>query len=118
MKIIRTKIFHNFPLEAFIWPIGIAFLALINLENESSHISICPFAFLGIEFCPGCGLGRSINYLFNLNFSASFSAHPLGLPALLVLLFRSIYLIKSSIKISTYLGEISNGKSFTFNAQS
>jgi|SRR5690554_651590 len=91
----------NFPLEGYIWISALLLAAIINIE--SSHFTICPFYNLGIDYCPGCGLGRSVHYLLNFNFDKSFNAHPLGSAALLILLSRVILLAKNSfqkIKIS------------------
>jgi hypothetical protein len=80
-----------FPFEALVWLLGITYL--IFFVHADSHFTICPFNNLGISFCPGCGLGRSITLLFQLRFWDSFNTHPLGLMALIILLYRSITLL-------------------------
>ncbi len=82
------------PFEAYIWLVALAVLAVIDPSHE--HISICPLDALGFSFCPGCGLGRSISYLFAGDISASFESHPLGIFALVILLFRILQLIKNN----------------------
>ncbi len=67
-------------------------LALSNPAGD--HFSLCIFKFLGMDFCPGCGIGHSIAWLFRLNIERSISCHPLGIPALILLLFRIFQLIK------------------------
>lgn len=62
--------------------------------GTSSHYSFCLFKFIGIQYCPGCGLGHSISYLFHGNFKESFNAHPLGLFAVVIILAR-IYKLSS-----------------------
>jgi hypothetical protein len=62
-------------------------LALMN-PGTDIHYSFCFFKFIGIKFCPGCGLGHSISFLFHGNLAASFSAHPLGIFAVIIILFR------------------------------
>jgi len=52
------------------------------------HYSFCFFKFLGIKFCPGCGLGHSISFLFHGDLQRSFSAHPLGIFAVAIILHR------------------------------
>lgn len=74
--------------EAFVWILAIVILAL--QEPGAHHYSICPLDRLGFDFCPGCGLGRSVTYLFHLDIEASFSTHPLGIPAVILLLTRSV----------------------------
>lgn len=92
------------PLEGYIWIAAILLLALINVD--ATHLTICPFHNLGIEFCPGCGLGRSIHYFINFKFANSFYAHPLGGAALFILLFRIFTLTREGIhsaKTNTFL---------------
>ncbi len=81
--------------EALIWISGILVLALIDV-NGSSHFSVCPFKNIGIDFCPGCGLGKSIHYLLSLEIEKSLNTHPLGLFAFTVLVRRIYVLTKSS----------------------
>ena len=90
----KLKIFlKTFPLEGYIWIAALLILAITNME--SSHFTLCPFNNLGIDFCPGCGLGRSIHHLIRFDFTRSFNAHPLGGVALLVLLYRIFLLAKN-----------------------
>ncbi|RPI69032.1 MAG: DUF2752 domain-containing protein [Ignavibacteriales bacterium] len=94
--------FKNFSLEGYIWAAALIVLALINIESR--HFSVCPFHNLGIDFCPGCGLGRSIHHLIYLDFAKSFNAHPLGGVAFLIILNRIAFLVKNSLqKLKTKL---------------
>jgi hypothetical protein len=79
------------PLEAVIWAAGLIALAFYHPETYA-HVSLCPIANLGFDFCPGCGLGRSISYLFHGQFLSSFQAHPLGIFALIILVYRIVKL--------------------------
>ena len=90
------KLIKNYPLEGYIWISALIILAIVN--TEASHFTICPFNNLGIHFCPGCGLGRSIHYLFIFNFAESFNAHPLGGTALIIILYRIFILAKNNIQ--------------------
>ena len=74
--------------EALIWMGALFILAVSNPAEH--HYSLCPLDNLGFSYCPGCGLGRSIGYLFRLDFESSFYSHPLGIPATLMLIYRSI----------------------------
>lgn len=87
--------------EAFIWLAALAWLAIDN--PAAHHYSLCPFHNLGISFCPGCGLGRSIGFLFRLDISASFQAHPLGIPAVTLLIARivKVLFMRTNIYLST-----------------
>ncbi len=82
-------------LEAWLWMLGLFYLMIINPET-STHFTICPLKNLGSNFCPGCGLGVSISKIFHFNLYDSFYAHPLGLPALLIILHRVFILLKLS----------------------
>lgn len=99
-------------LEAVIWIIGVVFLAFNGPVNH--HFSICPIKNLGFTFCPGCGLGESISHLFRLQIIESFSSHPLGLFAFIILSYRIVFLLKKSYRnylnnLSQQLGVIKNG---------
>lgn len=83
-------------IEMLIWPLGIIFLFMIDPHAE--HLSLCPLENMGFEYCPGCGLGRSISFLFLGDFASSFKTHPLGIFAIVVLVYRTYYLINLSIK--------------------
>lgn len=77
--------------EAIIWIVALAYLITID-PYESDHLSFCLFHNLGINFCPGCGIGRSISMIFHGDFTGSFNMHPLGFFALIILLYRIITL--------------------------
>jgi len=79
--------------EAAIWIGALLYLAFIN-NPAITHFSICPFHILGFGFCPGCGLGNSVSYILHGEILESFSVHPLGLFALIVLIARIIHLSK------------------------
>jgi len=81
--------------EAIIWTAGLLYLIFLHTPGEK-EFTICPFYNLGIDFCPGCGLGDSISYLINGEFISSFQTHPLGIFALLIITFRVITIIKNN----------------------
>lgn len=79
--------------EVGMWLFGVTALALMDPEGE--HLfSFCPFSWMWEHGCPGCGLGHGIAYLFRGEWQASWNAHPLALPALILLLWRSIKLFR------------------------
>lgn len=90
MKIIIRLSKINY--EAYTWLIALILLALMDPNVE--HLSLCPIKNMGFTFCPGCGLGHSISFLFRGELINSWSAHPLGFPALVILAYRIIYLMK------------------------
>lgn len=79
--------------ELAAWVLGLMAMALMD-PSTNVHYSFCFFKFIGINYCPGCGLGHSISYLFHGNFKESFNAHPLGLFAVWVI-FARIYKLSS-----------------------
>ena len=88
--------------EALIWIAALIFLAFSNPAVH--HYTLCPLDNIGISYCPGCGLGRSIGYFFRLKMESSFIAHPLGIPAVFLLVYRSVKIMTkpSALKLSTF----------------
>lgn len=82
------------PLEAFMWAAALVYLFFID-PYKTQHYSLCLFNNLGIDFCPGCGMGRSIAMLYHGDFIHSFQMHPLGLFALVIILARIYKLFKN-----------------------
>ncbi|HOX78538.1 MAG TPA: DUF2752 domain-containing protein [Bacteroidales bacterium] len=87
--------------EALIWIAALAFLALS--DPFTHHYSLCPLSNMGISWCPGCGLGHSVSLLFRFDFYGSFMAHPLGIPAIGLIVYRIIKVFRNQnhFKIST-----------------
>jgi len=84
------KLFKYFELTVWIT----ALLLLAVMKPGTEHFSLCIFKFLGITFCPGCGLGHSISYLFHSDIAASLNSHPLGIFAVIIIIFRILKLFK------------------------
>lgn len=86
----RSAGFHlrRVPVEAIVWLAGLAAMATLD-PSATATPSGCLFEQAGLSFCPGCGLGHSIAHLARGHLAASFAAHPLGLPAVAMLLVRS-----------------------------
>jgi hypothetical protein len=86
--------------EAFLWIVGLVCVAVADPASESL-VGICLFDrvgdWIGLAFCPGCGLGHSVGWLARGEFTASFAAHPLGVPAIIILLGHSLQLIRRSM---------------------
>ena len=76
------------PLEAYIWTVGLGALACTDPTAESV-IEGCLSRLLFDMPCPGCGLGHAVSYLFRGEVVSSLQAHPLGLPAVLILVGRT-----------------------------
>jgi len=74
------------PLELLAWLTALLWLALFSRAEH--HFTLCPFANIGIEWCPGCGFGRSLRHLLHGDLAASIQSHWFGVPGFLILLYR------------------------------
>jgi Protein of unknown function (DUF2752) len=83
------------PLELLLWISALVYLALIDPSLQ--HMSLCVFRFLGLTWCPGCGIGHAISYALHGDFAASVNAHFFGIPAVIILLHRIFVLAKNLI---------------------
>jgi len=92
VKNLRISI-RRFNPEVLVWISGLLYLAIITPTSDS-HFSFCLFKIIGLEHCPGCGLGQAISYLFHGDFLASFQAHPLGILAVIILSIRIFSLLR------------------------
>lgn len=82
-----------FMVEASIWFLG---LLLLYFYPFKSTTSLCFYQFLGFDSCPGCGLGRALHYALHGDMRTSLQFHILGIPTLIILIFRIIHLIVQS----------------------
>ncbi|MFN0158148.1 MAG: DUF2752 domain-containing protein [Bacteroidota bacterium] len=80
------KLYHTIGPEPIIWLLAFLYLAII--DPATSTFSLCPLHTLGFQYCPGCGLGRSISFLLHGNIIASIDAHIVGIPATVILILR------------------------------
>jgi len=102
MQILRgIYIFVRRHLEAFIWIAALIVLAVSSPVD--THYSLCPLHNLGFDWCPGCGLGHSISWLFRGDIEQSFHAHPLGIPALIIILLRIISIFRKNKRYKSLL---------------
>jgi hypothetical protein len=65
-----------------------ALILLYFMDIHKPHVSLCPFAYFGFKFCPGCGLGHSLYYLMHFQIQNSWKAHPIGIFAFVVIIYR------------------------------
>jgi len=86
--------FHKSHLEAYFWLTSLIYMALSN-PYSNNHFSLCLFKNSGIEDCSGCGIGHSISLLFKADITGSFEQHPLGIFAVIILIFRIYKIFKS-----------------------
>lgn len=71
------------------------------LDPLSQAPSFCLIDRLGFDFCPGCGLGKSVAFAARGNLTASVQSHPLGIISILVIIARigSIFRRNNNLKI-------------------
>lgn len=73
----------------FEWIALLSGLILVAILDPFSQVaSICPIDRMGFDFCPGCGLGRSVAFAARGELAASLQSHPLGLFAIVVIIAR------------------------------
>lgn len=90
------------PLEAVLWGVGL--VAMATMDPRAEHlISLCPLDALGLSFCPGCGLGHAIAYLARGAIVESVQAHPLGIPAVLVLVGHISRLVRDAWHVHAHV---------------
>lgn len=86
------------PWEALVWIGGVT--AMATMDPAGAHLfRLCPLDALGFTFCPGCGLGHSVAYLARGAVMKSVHAHPLGGPAVLILIGHSGRLIRQTYQV-------------------
>ncbi len=85
-------------LEAWFWITAIIILAFSD-PVANGHSSLCLIKQLNLGFCPGCGLGHSIAWIFRGEIIKSFQSHPFGIPAIIILMTRSFSLLKDGFSI-------------------
>ncbi|MFY0651583.1 MAG: DUF2752 domain-containing protein [Cyclobacteriaceae bacterium] len=90
-------ILNKLDVEVYVWTIGLLLLVFSNPDHH--HFTVCPIANVGFDWCPGCGLGRSVALIFRGRFLDSFEMHPLGFLALAVLSHRVVSLFNQSLKL-------------------
>ena len=88
--------FSSRHIEGFIWIIALAIPAFIEPDG-GTHFSWCLFSNAGIEWCPGCGLGESIAWLYRGEIIASLRAHPLGFVTVIILSWRAISIFRNKL---------------------
>ena len=88
---IKQFITKNF--ELLFWIAALIALAITDPASPS-HYTLCPLKLMGITWCPGCGLGHSIAWLLHGDIKNSFHAHWIGIPALVIILYRIVVLAR------------------------
>lgn len=104
MKVIKPHI------EWIAFLSGLTLMGIMDPTIQST--SFCFFEFIGIEFCPGEGLGHSIAWFFRGEFQNSIEANLFGPFAVLILSFRILQIWKEILinKTTSQIGQ-HNGRS-------
>lgn len=97
LKITFKFLKDNFELT--FWLTGLMYLISINPTND--HFTFCPLNQIGIDWCPGCGLGKSLSFIFHLDLLQSIKTHPLGIFALIIIIHR-IYILTKNFRREPY----------------
>lgn len=94
------KTLSRLPFELIFWIAALVLLATATPvgHGHMHHFTLCPLAGMGFNWCPGCGVGRAITQLFHGNIPESVAHHWFGIPALLIIVFRIITLIRNVLK--------------------
>lgn len=83
----------------FEWMVLLTGLLLMAfLDPFSNSPSFCAVDRLGFDFCPGCGLGKSIAHTFRGNIPASLEAHPAGMFATIIIFGRVLSILHRNHK--------------------
>jgi len=89
------KLFRKYSELAF-WIAALVALGCSNPAEPSQYV-LCPFRLMGFKWCPGCGIGHSIAWLLHGDIKNSLHAHWLGIPALIIIVYRIIILFKANV---------------------
>ncbi|NUN71414.1 MAG: DUF2752 domain-containing protein [Bacteroidetes bacterium] len=89
---VTAKLLTGSAVELMIWAAAFIYLAAIDPYHPPA--SFCPSVLAGLGTCPGCGLGRSVSLLLHGEITASYHAHAAGIPAAVILFYRSGHLLK------------------------
>lgn len=95
----HIKMLRRIPFELVFWIIALVLLATADVHEhgDAGHFTLCPIANMGFSWCPGCGIGRSITQLFHGHITKSLELHWFGIPALLIISWRIVGLIKRNL---------------------
>jgi len=95
------------PFEALMWTLALVVLGVLG--GPTGHFTFCIPTLLGFDGCIGCGIGASIGLALRGEWLASASAHPLGIPAVLILTVHIVRLTITSNKINNTLPGVHRG---------
>jgi hypothetical protein len=80
------------PLEAAFWLGAMAVLGIWGADLHG-HASFCIPSAMGWDGCMGCGVGHAMGLTLRGDVESAAWTHFMGIPAVGILLYRSIHLI-------------------------
>ena len=89
MRALKRSFFLHFEWIA----LASGLLLAATIVPGTDEPTFCLFNRSGIDFCPGCGLGRSVSLAFRGQLTASMQMHPAGILAIFILLYRIVSII-------------------------
>lgn len=94
---LSMKTLNRIPLELLFWIAALVLLGMAEPQghHQAHHFTLCPLAGMGLDWCPGCGIGRSLTQLLHGNIAESIEHHWFGIPALLIISYRIGVLISA-----------------------
>ena len=102
------EILGRIRLELVAW-CGLLLAPLFINPSAGNYPSLCLFHALGIDFCPGCGLGRALALLYRGDIAASFLTHPLAIVFVAIISLRIVTLIRMLVDNSNQRIGVSHG---------
>ncbi len=100
-----NQIFSYLDFEALFWICALLLLAVSDPYSKVHYTLFLPSILFDIP-SPGYGLGHSISHFFHGNILLSFKTHPLGIITIIVLLGRSVSLLRKSYYNSIKKGQL------------
>ncbi|MCC5942600.1 MAG: DUF2752 domain-containing protein [Balneolaceae bacterium] len=106
---LRSRSYKYYFFLHFEWLVLAAALILMAaIDPTAERASFCIIDRFGFTFCPGCGLGRSVAYLFRGDLMASLTMHPAGILAVLILLGRIGSILKRNKNVNKEMNHEKN----------
>jgi hypothetical protein len=93
--------FGKFFFLHFEWAAFLLILIAAATIDPASESLFCPLEWMGLENCPGSGIGRSMGSAFRGDFIKSVQLHPAGIPAILILMVRIGSVLNRNRKLTT-----------------
>ena len=87
----------SFTVEALIWVLVLFILAFQNPYSSNHYTLFWPSLFWDIK-SPGYNLGHAISFFFRGEIIASINTHYLGIPTVLLIIYRIISIVKINMR--------------------